>query len=384
MKQVPRMNNPRILVTSATVGSGHNQAAKAIMEALPEALPAVQMELVDLMELVPKWFRLYYEGGFKLSMTRLGRAYGWGFRALNRPHRPRRSPMERLRLRHERRALGRYLDLLRDRRPDLVLHTHFLAAPAVAHLIDQGLLLRQATVVTDVDVHRWWYSRHVEHWFLPQEYSRRHFDRWGIDPASVTVSGIPIRPKWQAPLDRRKIFDDWQLPRDRKILLLCGGTEFTVGPVVKMARGIVEACPRACLVVLAGRNKNLLADLSGLHLPPESLRPTGYTDRMPELAEVATMMLTKAGGITTAECLSKGLPMVFLRPVPGQEGGNAIYFQRQGAGVITNTVQEIVDAVRELLENPARLEELAQNAGRLYRPATDIICRTLAGMLKTS
>jgi processive 1,2-diacylglycerol beta-glucosyltransferase len=378
------VENPRVLFVSAGVGTGHNEAAKAVIEVLPTLLPNVQIDFVDLMQIVPKWFRMYYAGGFKLMMTKLGWLYGFGFWMYNRPHRPGRSLIEKLRLAHERRVLRPLKELLLEKKPDLVINTHFLGGPAIARWIDQGLPVRQVELVTDVEVHRWWYSHNVSRWFVPSEYSGKQFQRWGIDPQQITVSGIPIRPKWQAPLDRKKIYREWDLPADKKIVLLCGGAEFTAGPVVKAARGIVEACPQACVVVLAGRNKELLAELSGLGYAADRLRPTGFTDRMPELAQVASLMVTKPGGITTAECLAKGLPMVFLRPVPGQEGGNAIYFERQGAGVITRTVQEIVDAVRQLLENPAHLEELSQNAGRLYRPSTDIICRTIAGMLKES
>jgi processive 1,2-diacylglycerol beta-glucosyltransferase len=336
------------------------------------------------MQLVPGWFRMYYAGGFKLMMTRLGWLYRFGFWLYNRPQRSDRSLSEKLRLWHERRMLGRLKEIVLEKKPHLVVHSHFMSPPAIARWIGQGLPLRQVAMVTDVEVHRWWYSENVSRWFVPNEHSAKQFGLWGIAPENVTVSGIPIRPKWQTTLDRQSILREWNLPADKKIVLLCGGAEFTAGPVVKATRWIVEACPQACVVVLAGRNKELLAELTKLNLPADRCRPTGFTDRMPELAEVASLMVTKAGGITTAECLSKGLPMVFLRPVPGQEGGNARYFERQGAAVITRSVPDIVSAVRSLLENPARLEELSQNAGKLYRPATDIICRSLTEMLKNT
>lgn len=367
---------------SAGVGSGHNEAAKAVMEALPGLLPQARIELVDVMQLVPRWVQAYYAGGFRLMMAHFGGLYGLGFRWQNHPQRPGRGLAETLRLWHERRALGALRQMLLEKQPHLVVHTHFMAPPAVARWIEQGLDLRQVTIATDVDMHRWWYSERIERWFVPSEFSTEALARWGIPRDDVTISGIPIRPKWLARQDRAAIYREWGLPQDKKIVLLCGGAEFTAGPVVQAARGIFDACPQACVVVLAGRNKELLAELTELNLPQDRFRPTGFTDRMPELAEVASIMVTKAGGITTAECLAKALPMVFLKPVPGQEGGNADYFQRQGAGVITRSVPEIVAAVRTLLEDPARLEEMSQKAGKLYRPAADIICRSIAEMLK--
>ncbi len=372
----------KVLVISASVGGGHNEAARAIMDAMPALVPGVEMEFLDTMQIVPGWFRAYYAGGFKILMTKLPWLYGFGFWLYNRPQRGGRSLTERMRMWHERKAIAPLRAMIEEKKPDLIVHTHFLAGLAIARWMDQGLHAQQVIAVTDVNVHRWWHCENVRHWFVPNEFSAGQVRRWGVDPERITASGIPIRSKWTAALERQKIYRDWQLPEGKKIVLLCGGAEFTAGPVVRAAKGIVEACPQACLVVLAGRDKELLAELSGLGLPADRLRPTGFTDRMPELAEVASIMVTKAGGITTAECLSKGLPMVFLRPVPGQEGGNAEYFARQGAGVVTRNVDEIIAAVRSLLENPAKLEETSQKAGRLYRPAADIICRKITEILE--
>lgn len=380
MSAVPA--NPRVLVVTSSVGSGHNQAANAIVETLAPMLPNARIDTLDTMELVPRYFRMYYAGGFKLCMTHLATLYGWGFKLLDRPQTPQRGLNERLRIRHERRALRRFIEIVEEMKPDLVVQTHFLSIPAIGWLMQQGRgPRRQAVVVTDVEAHRWWYGENVDRYFLPNEQSAKPLQRWGVGPERITISGIPLRPKWHVSLDRDMIYRDWSLPQDRPIVLLSGGAEFTVGPIVEMAAKLVAASPQACIMVLAGRNKQLLADLTKLNLPPESLRPVGYTDRMPELAEIASLMITKPGGITTAECLSRGLPMVFLKPVPGQEGLNARYFQEQGAGIITRSTNEVVHVVQGLLNSPGRLKELSDNAGRLYRPSSQIITTQLAQML---
>ena len=221
----------------------------------------------------------------------------------------------------------------------------------------------------------------VSRWFVPSEYSGKPFQRWGIDPQQITVSGIPIRPKWQAALDRQKIYREWELPAGKKIVLLCGGAEFTAGPVVKAARGIVEACPQACVVVLAGRNKELLAELSGLGYagrppPPDRFhRPNARVGRG-RLAHGHQARRDHDGGMS-GQGPADGLP-----PPRAGSGRRKRNTSRQGAGVVTRNVDEIIAAVRSLLENPAKLEETSQKAGRLYRPAADIICRKITEILE--
>jgi len=363
-----------VLLLSALVGAGHVQAARAIMEALRAAAPDAQVELVDCMQLVPWWFRACYAGGFSLGMTRFRGIYGLGFWLLNRPHGAKRCFVERLRLWNERRTMKRLRAYLVEHRPDLIVNTHFLAPPVIAHTVRKGRLQsRQMVVVTDYCMHRWWYSEGVDHWFAPADFTAQRLRRWGIPEQRITVSGIPIHPKWTAPLDRQKVLADWRLPAGKRIVVLTGGTEFVCGPVVKIARGILTACPEAHLVVLAGRNKKLLEEVSALPEAGTRLSPVAFTDRAQELVGVCSLMVTKAGGITITECLAKGTPMVLLKPVPGQEKGNAKYLAGEGAAVLTRNAADAVAATARLLGDEQGLAKMADDARRLHRPGTPII-----------
>jgi processive 1,2-diacylglycerol beta-glucosyltransferase len=372
----------KVLIISASIGAGHHSVAAALKASLASAAPQVETALIDILDLAPWWFRAYYAGGFRLGMTRLPRLYGLGFVLTNRPQTPQRSCLERLRLALERRALWRLEGYLSADRFDLILNTHFAAASVIGRMIRQGRFhTPQVLVVTDIEVHRLWYAEEVGHWFAPSQYSAQPLRRWGIGDDRISVTGIPIHAKWTAPLDRRRVCDDWRLPHDRPIVVLTGGTEFVCGPVVGIARGILRACADCCLVVLAGRNKKLLAELSGLGEPPGRLVPLSFTDRAHEIVEVCRLMVTKPGGATTAECLAKGTPMVFLRATPGHESGNAEFLAHNGAAICTLSADDAVATVARLLGNPQLLAEMSANARRLYKPATQTVTAAICRML---
>lgn len=372
---------PRILVLSASVGAGHNAVARALVEGLTAA--GADANWLDVLEKTGRLFRSYYAGGFALAMAKFPGIYGLAYRLTNRPQGSRRRLLERRRLWTERYILKGVAQYILANPVDLVVHTHFLAAPMLGRMMRSGRFgAPQVVVVTDVEVHRFWHAEGVHHWFVPAAGSAARLRRWGIPDERITVSGIPIHSKWTAPLDRRKILDDWKLPTDRKIVLLSGGVDFTCGPIVRIARGLLDGCPDACVVVLGGHNKKLLGRLARLGDYGGRLVPVAFTDRPHELAEVCSLMITKAGGVTTAECLAKGIAMVLLPPVPGHEAGNARHFASQGAAIVTCGVTETIHAAGGLLSDSAELARMSEHARRLYQPARQTVVDAVIRMAR--
>jgi processive 1,2-diacylglycerol beta-glucosyltransferase len=216
----------------------------------------------------------------------------------------------------------------------------------------------------------------VDRYFVPDEFARRRLEAFGQPPEAIELSGIPVHPKWDQPVDPATVYADWNLPPDRPIVLLAGGVEFTVGAIDRLGEQIAEQVPEAFVLVLAGGNKHLLNDVAKLPCAQGDaprLRGVGFTDRLHELASVASLFVTKAGGLTTAECLTRGTPMVLLKPVPGQEAFNAEWLVEEGAAVLAKTNEAVIDQVRTLLRDPAQLQSLRDNARRLARPSRQII-----------
>jgi len=373
---------PGVLLVTASVGAGHNSAASAIAAGLAGLPDPPRFEVVDALKFVPRLFRAYYAGGFALAMTRFPTFYGWGYALTDHPQGPRPGLMERYRLWNERRILRKFRDYVTDFKPDLVVHTHFLAAPMLGHMVARGeLATPQFLVVTDNDPHRFWHARGVDRWFLPAPIGVEKLVRWGIPEASITVSGMPIHPKWDNPPPREKVLADWRLPDDRQIVVLSGGTEFTCGPVVRLARRILHLCPDVCLVVLAGRNKKLLGRLSRLDEAGRRVLPVPFTDRVHELVSVSSLMVTKAGGISTAECLAVGTGMLLAPPIPGQEAGNARYLEAGGAAVVAPSYRRLPGEVRRLMDDRAALKRLGDGARRLAGKGTGAIVRAICQLL---
>jgi processive 1,2-diacylglycerol beta-glucosyltransferase len=77
------------------------------------------------------------------------------------------------------------------------------------------------------------------------------------------------------------------------------------------------------------------------------------------------IIITKAGGITISEALSKNLAIVVSRPIPGQEERNANYLLRNKAIFKANNSKEVKNIIKMLLENKERLNFLKEQTEKL-------------------
>lgn len=120
------------------------------------------------------------------------------------------------------------------------------------------------------------------------------------------------------------------------------------------------------LIAVTGHNTLLREQLQeGSYGTNSRLEILGFTEELPKLIAAADVMIGKGGGISIAECLALGTPLLIYSPLPGQEQKNTEFLVRnQGAGVAF-TVEEIAAAVRkEMAKTPAERERERESLRR--------------------
>ena len=80
------------------------------------------------------------------------------------------------------------------------------------------------------------------------------------------------------------------------------------------------------------------------------------------------LAIGKPGGLSTAECLALGRPMLVVSPIPGQEERNTDYLLEHGAGLKAHDEAGVVYRIQRLLADPEHLARLAHQARGLGRP----------------
>jgi processive 1,2-diacylglycerol beta-glucosyltransferase len=123
------------------------------------------------------------------------------------------------------------------------------------------------------------------------------------------------------------------------------------------------------IIAATGHDKKMRRRLALLRAwPPVSLLVLGWTEDVAPLMQAASVLVTKPGGLTTAEAAMSGLPIVIFDAIPGPEQRNAARLIETGAGVLTNGATETAARVLSLLRDERTRRIMAVRAKGLARP----------------
>lgn len=370
------MRPTRVVVCTAAVGCGHTRAALAVREGILAHEPDARIDFVETLDYASPWFVRPYRDGYLAVVARVPALAGWIYRATDRPD-P-RGGNGGLGRAIELRALRRFATLPTLARADVIVTTHFLCARVLGGLKQAGLITAPVAVcVTDVHPHAVWLGggSGIDAVMVADETSRAAALRAGV--RNITPTGIPIDRRFETAPDKAAARAQLGLPpigHPRPVLLVAGGG-LGLGGIRSVVELLMQAPRGLHIAVICGRNKALKAALTHLqrdwrtaaaHEPSCSIE--GFTTNMPQWMAAADLMVGKPGGLTTAEACAVGLPMVLLKPLPGQEERNADHLCTRGAATLEPTDTGAARAAISLAFNTDRLATMATAARQLGKP----------------
>jgi len=348
-----------LLFLFADVGGGHRAPAEAVREALRRTVgKAARVELVDMLADYAPW--PYNRGQETYTKTvRFARPFEQiTYHTLNGRRRMRIGAS--VMWRPMRRATH---ELMADHPADLVVTFH----PTYSYPLT-WLNIPCAFVFTDlITNHALWCAPGAQRYIVPTELARTGAMNHGISPDRVSVTGLPVHPRFLDPSPpREKICQKLGMDYRRPIILLAGGGE-GLGRVYDIAYAIGQSNLDAQLVIITGRNQKLREQLEDIDWSLDT-KILGFTRDMPDWMAVSSVLITKSGSNTLAEALVRGLPMILFETVGEQERHNPQYIEYSGAGVYCTRPAKIVSTLREWLSNSEQLKSLSDNARQISRP----------------
>ncbi len=352
------------MILSASVGSGHVKAADAlarVMRSRPDVDEVFSDDSLDHTNVLHKQF---YSTLYKKLSAMLPEFLGWWYETSDDPW-----VADKGRLLIDLPQALPLINLVREFRPDVILCTHFMPAGVISWLISNGKLdARLGVVITDFHFHAFWITRAFNWYFVAQEDDKIHMEALGLPADRIEVTGIPVEPEFGNPVDVKAVLERHGLQPGRPTILLVAGA-LGMSPATAVVRQLLQVDRDFQAIIVCGRNEEMQNEIVELLKDrPSDFRVLGYSKDMSDFMSVASILLSKPGGMTTAEAVACGLPMMILDPIGGQEERNADVLLEAGAAVKCTEVTLVAHKLRRLLDDPERLRQMAQNARKLGRP----------------
>jgi len=364
----------RVLIISTSAGTGHVRAGEALTKVFEEHPMVGEVVHSDALDFTNKVFRDFYSKLYARLVQTAPEFLGWWYKQSDEPWKT-----DGMRLMLDRLNTGPLVKFIRHFNPHITVCTHFMPAGIISHLIAKSLLdAHLSIVVTDLDFHAMWLSRVFHRYFVAIEETKVHLEELGLPKERITVSGIPIDPEFATPIDRVATRFEYGLHPTRPTMLLSAGA-LGAGPAEFVVERLKNLRSKAQTIVVCGRSPETRDRVLQLVGPNNvNFKVFGYTTRMPDLMKISDLFIGKPGGLTTAEALACGLPMVIVSPIPGQEERNSDHLLEEGVAVKCNEMTTIPYKIDTLLDDPIRVEEMRRKAFALSRPdAARTIVRTL-------
>lgn len=337
-----------VLLLSAPIGSGHRLAAEALEQALAE-YDDVRVIHGNIFDFFPHFlgtaFLRTYLWILKCCPWLYKLAYSWGNKQGG-------SLWLRGLLNRLLAALGS--SYISSVNPAAVVATHATPAGIIGYYKKQHPLWLGA-VVTDFTIHRWWVCDGVDTYFIADELLRKKI----ATAAEVKAYGIPVRKQFLHH-DKQQCRQRFGWGREERVCLLMGGGEGLL-PMERIIAALQQAQVRNLrLVAVTGHNEKLAEKLRAAY--GDSMEIYGFREDVPQLMAGADMVISKAGGLTSAEVLASDIELVIYKPLPGQEEGNAAFLHHYCGAYVAHNIEMLVHYIKSARSLPGKAAARREHA----------------------
>lgn len=348
------MRKKRVLLFSEGFGSGHTQAAHALAAGLRQLCPDVRTKVMELGNFLNPTIGPLIVSAYRRTVSKQPKMVGLMYRSNYK-----KSTGRLLQLALHRMFYKHTSQVIAQLKPEFIICTHPVPNTVIARLKRLGLNIQLYTVITDYDAHGSWVNQEVNKYLVSSEIVKDRLMEKGVEPHRIEVTGIPVHPNfWQThnKVEIRKQFNLKPLPT---VLVMGGGWgiiyENTALAYLTSWRESTQ------LIFCVGSNQKmrdkLLTDPRFQH---PNIHIIGFTREINKLMDAADLLITKPGGMTCTEGMSKGIPMLFYEPIPGQEEENCDYFIQNGFGQMLDST-DTVDRWLKLIHDQELLEQYRAN-----------------------
>jgi processive 1,2-diacylglycerol beta-glucosyltransferase len=315
----------RVLLLSEGFGVGHTQAAHALSIGLHQSNQELETKVIELGSVLHPTMAPLLLDIYRKALSINPKLYGLMYRQYNRS-------LSRLSLLALHRLFyAQTAELIQQFGPDAIVCTHPFPNAVISRLKKFGLSIPLYTVITDYEAHGAWITPECDTYLVSTSEVQQKLIQEGIRPQRVKITGIPVHPNFKIRHDQQQIRSQFQLKQLPTVMVMGGG--WGLMDRTQLMDQMMRWRDQIQFIFCLGKNEKARQKMASQALfQHPNIHFLGFTEEIDKLMEVSDLLITKPGGLTCTEACMKGVPMLFYKPIPGQEEGNCQYFTENGFG----------------------------------------------------
>lgn len=350
-----------VLFFSVSIGAGHDLAAQALVQEINRRYPDCRTKIVDTFKYINPVLNKVIVGSYMESLKFNPKIWGYLYDQAEQGDK-----LVDLSQILSKLVSAKMKKLLAEFDPEAIVCTHAFPAGILSILKGNGhIQVPLIGVTTDYTVHPFWIHSNIDKYVIPCRELVPEIESFGVEPGKIMPTGIPLRDQFTMQFDRHTARCRLELEEKTTFLVMGGG--LGLGEIEKIIMELGNSGLDIQIVSVTGKNDRLRTKLQ-LIKAANTIKVFGFVDNMAEVMSACDFIITKPGGLTTAEVLAVGLPMIIINPLPGQEDRNTEFLLNSGVAIKIRKINNLVSQIKQLMGNEKRQHQIREMTVELGKP----------------
>lgn len=369
-----------ILILSGSFGGGHNSAANALSAEIQKR-GEYNVKIVDALEYVSHDINKFSVEFYNLASRK--------FHAISKKmyYDTNSGYMHELSKFAVKILSPIIVNLFDEFKPSHIICTHPFGAVMATYAKKSKRIAEDipvSTIITDYEEHSFWFGfpDYLNHLFVATENMKKSIvENEIMDTNRVHVTGIPVKESFKSSIseeEKLKLKEELGIPKEKNVTIFFAGGAmgFSNSSLIETLNMLARSLSNYHFLVITGKNEELYNSYNRFvnEKNLENITLIKFSNRINELMDISDFIVSKPGGLTTSEAIAKGLAVLIINPLPGQEEANTRFIENNNAGIhiTSDNIQEITNNIRN---NPEYISNMKANSKQIGKPyaANDII-----------
>lgn len=343
----------KVLILSASIGGGHERAARALESNIINESQENEVKVVDTLNYISAFLNKTVNESYKVMVKSVPKMFEIIYKKSDK-----KSSFNSFIAFLNHFFSRRILPLLKEFHPDVIISTHMFPTEMVSFLKSQKrTFIPLVCVITDYTPHKTWLSSHVDAYIVASKEMVQKMVDLGIDKKKIFPFGIPVDNSFFERKNRSEIIKELGLKDGINTILIMAGS-FGVKGILPIYINLIKSKLDLQIILITGKNKTLYEKLSCFIEEEkhnnENVKNTKiiyFTDKVHKFMKISDLIITKPGGMTVSEALVSNLPMAVFDAIPGQEQENANFLIKNNLGIKISKDSRCLNEVENLIKN---------------------------------